>query len=112
MNIPQQKPRDNQQKSGVGSGLSKGWHDLGTPLGASVLGIIIVGGIISAIIDYIGERFNISQSIINVIIIIIIAISFVMLVVSLSSANKKATQKRNELYQQKFGGNRKDDGSK
>ena len=108
MNIPQQKPRDSQQKSGVGSGLSRGWHDLSTPLGASVLGIIIICGIISAIIDYIGERLNISQSIINVIIVIIIVISFVMLLVRLSSANKKATQRRNEIYQQKFGGNGKD----
>jgi hypothetical protein len=112
MNIPQQRPRDNQKKSGVESGFSRGWHDLGTPLGASILGIIVVCGFLSIIIDYIGERYNIPQSIINPIIFIIIAIAIIMLVYKVSSATKKATKKRKELYQQKFGGNRKDGGSK
>lgn len=104
MNISQQRQRSKQSNK---SALSKGWHDFRSPLGTSIIGIIVVCGMLSVIIDYIGEYFDIPQSKINIIIMIIIAIAVVTLVTKVSSATKEATRKRKEAYEQKFGGNRK-----
>jgi len=110
MNIPQQNLRERNQDRG--SKLSRGWRDLNTPLGSSIFGTIVICGIISIVIDYIGEFLNIPQSIINIIILIIIAIATAILIYKVASASKRAMQNQREVYQRKFGGNRKDEESK
>jgi len=104
MNTPRQYQKNPQRNKG--SMLARGFHDLGTPQGASLFAIIILCGIIAIVLDYIGERYNLPKSIIYTIIIILIAIVFIFIIFRLSMMNKKAIEKRREAYRQKFGGKR------
>ena len=99
-------PRQNQQepKQNKESMLVRGFHDLGTPQGASLFGIIILCGIIAIILDYIGERYHLPKSLIYTIIIIFIVAVFIYVVFRMSMMNKKAIEKRRETYRRKYGG--------
>jgi tellurite resistance protein TehA-like permease len=98
-------PKPNQQKpqQNKGSMFARGFRDLGTPQGASLFAAIILCGIASMVLDYIGERFNLPKSIIYTIIIIIIVVVFVVVIFRLSKMNKKAIEKRRKDYQQRLG---------
>ncbi|MDQ1318693.1 MAG: hypothetical protein QG588_2355 [Candidatus Poribacteria bacterium] len=104
MNVPKQDQKSPQQNKG--SMLARGFYELGTPQGASLFAIIILFGIIAIVLDYIGEKFNLPKSIIYTIIFILLAIVFILIIFRLSVMNKKAVEKRQEVYRQKFGGKR------
>ena len=104
MDIPEQRERSKQ--SGL-KALLKGWHDLSSPLGARILSIIIICGIVSMLVDYIGKRIGISQSIMNVVIIIIIGIAIVILSGKVSSATRESIKRRKEAYEKKYGSNKR-----
>ena len=100
MGIPkpsQQKPQQNK-----GYMFARGFRDLGTPQGTSLFAAIILCGVVSMVLDYIGERFNLPKSIIYTIIIIVIIVVFAFVIFRLTKMNKRAIEKRQKDYQQKL----------
>lgn len=109
MNISEQREKSKQSGKNV---LAKGLRDLKSPIGVNVLSTIVIYGIVLMLIDYIGKRIGISQSIMTMAMVIIIASTIVILSVKVSSATKESIKRRKEAYERKFGSSKRNDRSR
>jgi ABC-type transport system involved in cytochrome bd biosynthesis fused ATPase/permease subunit len=101
LDIQQHRERNKQSNK---SALAKGYRDLSSPLGASILAMIVLCGVFLITMEFIGDRFNISKKITNVIAIVAIVLTITILIIKVAKSTRESMKKQREAYEEKFGG--------
>lgn len=101
MNIQEQREKSKQNNK---SALAKGYRDLSSPLGASILAMIVLCGVFLITMEFIGERFEIPKKITNVIAIVAIIFTITILIIRVTKSTGESMKKQRKAYEEKFGG--------